>query len=140
MRLSDHIDGLFLKDIGSVPRWKGAYLLVFELHQSQILDIGKLGWHHFDTGIYGYAGSAYGSGGLAARLKTHFTQSVRRHWHIDYIYKEATCVGTWVFPLGRECDVVETLLTIPDSIYQTPGFGSSDCTNCTSHLIRLPSL
>ena len=139
MQLSDHIDGLFFKDIELVPGWKGAYLLVFELHQGKILDIGKLGRHLFDTGIYGYAGSAYGSGGLAARLKTHFRQSVRRHWHIDSFYKEATCVGVWVFRLGRECDVVETLLTIPDSIYQTHGFGSSDCRNCKSHLIRLPS-
>ena len=63
---------IVFSDFGLVPEWKGAYLLVFELHNDIILDIGKLGRHHFDARNYGYAGSAYVSGGLYARLNTHF--------------------------------------------------------------------
>jgi Uri superfamily endonuclease len=46
----------------------------------------------------------------------------------------AACVRIEAFPGGRECDIVVRLLAAGGSV---PGFGSTDCRVCASHLVRV---
>ena len=53
---------------------------------------------NFDVkrGYYAYVGSAFGPGGLAARLKQHRSISANPHWHIDYLRRAAALVDSWI--------------------------------------------
>ena len=56
--------------------------------------IGALGEHRFEPGHYVYAGSAFASGGLRARLLRHCTGG-RHHWHIDHLRARSELVQIW---------------------------------------------
>jgi len=101
------------------------------------LEIGRLGTIAFPAGYYAYVGSAHGPGGLAARLKHHFGQSPRPHWHIDYLKTRAAIVDVWMAAHRDrlECRWAGVLAHTDDSRTPAPGFGASDCT-CTSHLFH----
>ncbi len=43
--------------------------------------------------------------------------------------------GAWVFPGGGECAIVAALADLPVPL---PGFGSTDCRRCVSHLLSWP--
>ena len=58
------------------------------------------------------------------------------HWHIDQLTERGSITGAWIVRNGRECDLVAMLAPLPMPI---PGFGSSDCSRCLSHLLYLPS-
>jgi hypothetical protein len=66
-------------------------------------------------GRYLYAGSAYGSGGLKARVSRHVPRAKPSRWHIDQLTETGDVLGAWIFPNGIECDFVDTnsALTIP---------------------------
>jgi Uri superfamily endonuclease len=56
-----------------------------------------------------------------------------------YLYcgsADGTVTGSWIVPAGRECDLVAMFTSLPTLM---PGFGSSDCGCCRSHLLCLPS-
>jgi Uri superfamily endonuclease len=57
------------------------------------------------------------------------------HWHIDQLTERGAVTGAWIVPKGRECDLVTMLARLPMPI---PGFGSSDCRRCRSHLLYCP--
>jgi len=57
------------------------------------------------------------------------------HWHIDQLTERGIITGIWIVPKGRECDLVSMLAQLPVPI---PGFGSSDCGRCRSHLLHWP--
>ena len=69
---------------------KGTYVLVLRLSSSLTLPVGRLGECYLTKGYYIYVGSAFGSGGLAARLRHHLKVSLTPHWHIenDHLRKE----------------------------------------------------
>ena len=75
---------------------KGIYILFLRNEIEQRIQVGKLGEFQFQAGIYAYAGTAYGSGGLHARLKRHFRQEKKVRWHIDYLSEVMTPVIAWV--------------------------------------------
>jgi Uri superfamily endonuclease len=124
-------------DIDTIPENKGAYALILSLDCEIECVVGRLGACHFHPGIYGYAGNAYGSGGLRARLRRHFSSGGSTHWHIDYLKPATTLLGAWVFDQGCECDVTEAMLSIPGASRPVDGFGASDCRRCRSHLVLL---
>jgi Uri superfamily endonuclease len=68
---------------------KGTYALVLSLKTDQNIQISKLGCFRFPKGHYVYVGSAFGPGGLNARLTHHLNFAVKPHWHIDYFKKNA---------------------------------------------------
>ena len=117
---------------------RGSYLLLLCLAQAVTLRIGALGDHALPPGYYLYAGSALGSGGLAARLARHMRQSKKRHWHIDYLLEAAELLEIWVVRSEerRECDLARSALALPGAGLPIPRFGASDC-RCAAHLIRL---
>jgi Uri superfamily endonuclease len=122
---------------------KGTYVLILDLKKGLRLRIGKLGRFDFKRGTYAYVGSAFGPGGLNARLKHHRVPSASPHWHIDYLRRAATLRDIWVSatPQRSEHTWTKRLLSLNASQCPVKGFGSSDC-RCFSHLVyfkRKPS-
>lgn len=124
--------------IDRFPSDKGSYLLWFSLPRGTDLTIGRLGKHRFRRGWYLYCGSAFGPGGLRARLGHHLRISEKKHWHIDYLKPCADLRSVW-FCVGKnlEHDWNSQLTEIAEADYPLTGFGSSDC-HCPSHLIYFP--
>ena len=118
------------------PAESGAYALYFRLTEPVTLPIPRLSNPILDPGIYVYAGSAFGPGGIRARVGRHLRADKKPHWHIDHLSARVACIEAKTYPGGRECDLVGALLadgaTVP-----VAGFGSSDCRDCAAHLVRL---
>ena len=113
---------------------RGLYALALHLSQPREIGVGALGTHAFTAGYYVYVGSAWGSGGLAARVKRHLRGGGKRHWHIDYLRAQADPVAFWWKKNVRdECAWADRLLAHPDARVVIPRFGASDC-SCPAHL------
>lgn len=99
--------------------------------------MGRLGRTAFDAPFYLYLGSAFGPGGLVARLRHHLRYAQRAHWHIDYLRREARVVEVWVTrdPERLECVWFAAALRLRGA-RAVAGFGSSDCA-CASHLVAV---
>ena len=121
----------------------GTYALILTLEAPTELQIGCLGRIKFGSPFYLYFGSAFGPGGLEARIKHHLQPARHAHWHIDYLRQEAEVLGAW-YSSDRarlECIWAKMALT-HRGVSLVPRFGSSDC-RCESHLLAVnkrPSL
>ena len=113
----------------------GAYLLLIDLAADSVLDIAAFKDRRVTPGHYLYAGSANGPGGLRARLARHLRRDKKPHWHIDRLTVAAAQVAAFPITGARECALVETLLESGLYYHPLPGFGSSDCRTCMSHLL-----
>ncbi len=112
-----------------IPALPGAYLLLVELTEITFARWANRTSASLAPGRYIYAGSAYGSGGLKARVSRHVRRAKRRRWHIDQLTKDGNVLGAWIFPSGIECDLIDMNSALPAPI---AGFGSTDCTRCRS--------
>jgi Uri superfamily endonuclease len=70
----------------------GTYILVLQCERVEFIEVGKLGQLEVARGYYLYIGSAYGPGGVAARIKHHRKLARRPHWHIDYLRRACELV------------------------------------------------
>jgi Uri superfamily endonuclease len=68
-----------------LPTDKGTYILIVQVSQMKRLAIGSLGQFDIIPGFYACVGSAFGSGGLRARIGHHLESTAEPHWHIDYL-------------------------------------------------------
>ena len=68
-----------------LPEDKGTYVLIVSVTQMKRLEIGRLGTFDVVPGFYAYVGSAFGAGGLRARIGHHLESTERPHWQIDYL-------------------------------------------------------
>jgi len=123
--------------IEQIPIEPGAYGFVVRLSQVLDLEIGKFDRVSLPKGLYFYGGSAFGPGGLKARLGRHIRPKSKLHWHIDHVTSAGKMVAAGVIKNGSECKLVDQALTRPGALIPLPGFGSSDCRNCASHLVKL---
>jgi len=116
----------------------GTYLLLLRLHRARAISVGKLGIYRFAQGYYGYVGSAFGPGGLPARLRHHAGNPQRLHWHIDYLRRHAGLLGALVScaPDRFEHRWASQCAHTAGFEVVAPGFGSSDC-GCPAHLFLL---
>lgn len=114
----------------TIPAVPGAYLLAIAL--AEPMTIARPVHAILGAGDYFYAGSAYGPGGLRARISRHMRRAKTCRWHIDQITAVAEIRGAWVLPNGDECELVAWHPALPMPIL---GFGSSDCRRCRSHLL-----
>ncbi len=122
-----------------LPPVAGSYLLWFFLARRQTIAIGRLGVLEFKRGWYGYCGSAYGPGGLKARLGHHLRVADRPHWHIDYFKVKASLRLIWLEKHAAREHLWSNLLEqLPGFSLPCPGFGASDCA-CVSHLLYCPA-
>ena len=127
-----------------MQRLPGTYALILQAEYQQYIQVGRLGQLSARPGIYVYIGSAFGPGGVRARVRHHVNISERPHWHIDYLRQTAQLKQFWFThdPLRREHVWADVFADTRDVSIPLPGFGASDCT-CISHLYffqRQPSL
>ncbi len=122
-----------------LPAEPGAYLLLIDLAAPLALGIPRLGAATLAPGRYAYGGSAYGPGGLRARLGRHLRRDKPRRWHVDRLTAAGRVIGVRAVPGGRECALVSDLLKMPGTSVPVSGFGSSDCRTCPAHLVMLPA-
>jgi Uri superfamily endonuclease len=113
----------------------GTYILILQLENDQIIQVGKLGLFRFPAGYYAYVGSAFGPGGLAGRLTHHLHPGKKLHWHIDYFRKNAVLVEILVREDNRSLEHkwASDLGQLDGAVVPVPRFGSSDC-KCLTHL------
>jgi len=97
--------------------------------------IGALGEQILPPGLYCYVGSAWGPGGLRARVRRHLRGGTMQRWHIDYVRAWATPVAVWLAPNVRcECAWATYLLETQGARVVVPRCGASDC-HCPAHLL-----
>ncbi|MFQ5776179.1 MAG: DUF123 domain-containing protein [Kiloniellaceae bacterium] len=121
-----------------MPEGAGAYILLVALDGPLALDAATLAAAVLGPGRYAYCGSAYGPGGLAARLGRHLHRDKAVRWHIDRLTTAGRVVAVLALPGGRECDLFARVLACPGASVPVPGFGSSDCRRCPAHLAAVP--
>jgi len=120
----------------SLPAAPGSYLLVLEVVQARRIRVGALGQLALQPGFYVYAGSAFGTGGLAARLAHHLRRARRPRWHIDYLRRHAIPREIWFLQgAQREHAWARALAARPSATLPCARFGASDC-RCAAHLVR----
>lgn len=124
-----------------LPRTPGTYVLVLLLPAREMVDVGALGRREFPGGIYLYTGSAFGPGGVRARIGRHLRSRKKLHWHIDYLLPQDRTREVWVLPSDHTVEhrVARRLREHPLTTVPVRGFGSSDC-SCAAHLVYLPRL
>ena len=113
----------------------GTYALIFSACQKRQIEIGKLGTLQVKPGFYIYVGSAFGPGGLKARIGHHRNKTSRPHWHMDYLGPYLKLIEFWYTygPVHREHQWAKIISTTGGTSVPLAGFGSSDC-RCRSHL------
>ncbi len=120
---------------GSKP---GTYALVLRNPAGTVARIGRWRSLVLGPGFYIYVGSAFGPGGIRARVSRHYRTAKRKHWHIDYLRDSMSPVSTWCSyePVKLEHQWAGIISRMPD-IRPVLGFGCSDCT-CQAHLFATP--
>jgi len=113
----------------------GTYALVLECRKTDLLRVGRLGRLRLQPGFYVYVGSAFGPGGLAARIQHHRHLAARPHWHIDYLRAACELIDVWFTAdrVRREHSWANDVARLQGAGIPMPGFGSSDC-QCETHL------
>lgn len=119
----------------AAPSVPGAYALWLRLPAPLAATAGRCA-ALLAPGDYLYCGSANGSGGLRARLARHWRKEKRAHWHVDQLTMAGDILGAFVVEGGSECALDAALKALPIPL---PGFGSSDCPRCVSHLRFFPA-
>jgi Uri superfamily endonuclease len=115
----------------------GTYLLLLECKQATDLVVGRLGNMKTEPGYYVYVGSAFGPGGIQARVNHHRQLARRPHWHVDYLRSAAQLIEAWcVHGVRCEHEWAQALLQLEAAAVPLAGFGSSDC-DCRSHAFYL---
>jgi len=122
----------------------GTYVLLLCAEETQSIEVGALGTMTVRPGWYVYVGSAFGPGGLRARVQRHARGDGALHWHVDYLRAVTTLATVWCThdDERRECTWVTLLRNAPGSRVPMDGFGASDC-DCPAHLVAFdepPSL
>ncbi len=115
---------------------QGTYILILHSEVQESVQIGRWQEIKLKQGTYFYVGSAFGSGGVRARVLRHCRQTKSNHWHIDYLRARLNPVGAWYShdPIRHEHRWAQLLHQWPDTT-AIPGFGCSDC-RCYSHLFH----
>ena len=128
-------------DLAPLGGQGGAYLLAMALGKGTTIAF-RGGPLMLAPGLYLYAGSARGPGGIRARLARHFRRDKKPHWHVDALTVLADAMAALAIPGGSECAIVAALAAAPDGAdgravtFPQDGFGSSDCPACRAHLMR----
>jgi Uri superfamily endonuclease len=134
-------------NLEDIPRLPGSYALLLRTDRWIDLSIGRLGAFTFPPAHYLYFGSAWGPGGLQARLRRHILGASRLHWHIDTLRAAAELEIAYFLPVSQrsaqpvprlECLWSQAFAESATAYIPVPGFGSSDCRQgCKAHLVGL---
>ncbi len=119
-----------------MPDAPGAYALILRLARETRLDIRTLSRPELPAGLYLYAGSAWGPGGIRARVARHLRKDKTKVWHIDRLTEVATAEEVIAFPGGRECMIADFAVA-HGARAPIHRFGASDCRTCEAHLLAV---
>lgn len=113
----------------------GTYIFLSILVTGREIQVGKLGLYKFEPGYYLYVGSAFGPGGLNARIARHLKPNKTLRWHFDYLRRYTNPVEIWYSTVQEklECRWSRILSTSGEIFIPCKNIGASDC-RCTSHL------
>jgi Uri superfamily endonuclease len=111
-----------------LPDRHGTYVLIASVPQIKRIEIGRLGAFDLVSGFYAYVGSAFGSGGLCARIGHHLESTAAPHWHIDYLLQVAQPAEVWYSTADQKLEHhwADLLEKAPSFRVPIPRFGSSD--------------
>lgn len=125
----------------TLPAHPGTYVLVLASPKTGPLRIGRFGTLELQEGFYVYVGSAFGPGGLQARLRHHLQPTARPHWHIDYLRAACGLIEVWFTcdAARQEHAWASIMENLPGATLPMPGFGSSDC-GCAAHMFSFAGL
>jgi len=124
--------------VEELPENPGVYALLLLLREPASVKVrGRA--RGLEPGCYVYIGSARGPGGLQARIARHAAAGKRVRWHVDQLTSGVTELVYVVYAEAkvRECVLTPRLERLGFE-HPIPGFGSSDCRSCRSHLLRCP--
>jgi Uri superfamily endonuclease len=114
----------------------GTYALILKSRSKAKIQVGRWGQFDLIRGYYIYVGSAFGPGGVRARISRHCRKTKPKHWHIDYLREFLSPVSAWY---SHKTERLEHrwawAFSEMDSMSSVRGFGCSDC-KCDSHLFR----
>ncbi len=115
----------------------GTYALILRSHSKAKAQVGRWGRLIIKPGYYIYVGSAFGPGGVQARVSRHCRKPKSKHWHIDYLREHLSPVGAWYSYETRELEHrwAQVFSDMADTS-SIKGFGCSDC-KCYSHLFTI---
>jgi Uri superfamily endonuclease len=117
-----------------IPSDPGTYALILKNISHKKVQIGKWGQIQLKPGFYIYVGSAFGPGGLKARLSRHLRIKKTKRWHIDYLRDFVSPYSVWY---SYDSDHLEHRWALAicniNGMVPIKGFGSSDC-KCIAHL------
>ena len=111
-----------------LPDEKGTYVLIASVPLMKRIAIGQLGEFDIVPGFYAYVGSAFGAGGLCARIGHHLESTAAPHWHIDYLLQVAEPIEVWYAIAAQKLEHqwADPLEKAPQFRIPIPRFGSSD--------------
>lgn len=118
----------------------GVYQLLIWVKQNIRFFHKKFGEIELASGYYYYTGSCKRN--LMQRIARHLRKRDKSlHWHIDYLlqsqYAKIILIKIYRNENPDECRInIDTLKRLNGEI-PIPGFGSSDCNRCPSHLFKV---
>ncbi len=138
MRLRNQITDRRSGVDGSLPdaarRKPGTYVLVLRADSPARIRVGCRGILNVDRCFYLYVGSAFGPGGVSARVLRHCRKTKALRWHIDYLRSVTTPLEAWCGYGSRELEHRwAQVFSATREVSSVPDFGCSDC-KCESHL------
>ncbi len=112
----------------------GTYALILQSNSKATVQIGQWGKLVIEPSYYIYVGSAFGPGGVRARVLRHFRQAKAKHWHIDYLREFTNPVYAWCNygSIHLEHEWAQLFSNMANT-FSIKGFGCSDC-KCHTHL------
>jgi len=117
-----------------LPRIKGTYAVLFRCDVVARIKLGCAGLHTLRPGWHVYIGSAFGGGGVGARVGRYLRRNAKVKWQIDRMKPYLTPHEIW-YTLDvekRECLWAQAMLDMPRVSYLSH-VGSTDC-DCKAHL------
>jgi Uri superfamily endonuclease len=112
-----------------LPHGGGTYVLLCEADAvGTRVRIGRLGEFSLESDWYAYVGSAFGTGGLNARVGRHLRRDKPLRWHFDYLRPYVVPRAVWytMGPTRCESAWASALGTMPGAAVPLAGFGASD--------------
>lgn len=121
----------------------GTYAVIFHCRSQASTQVGRWGELALRKGYYVYVGSAFGPGGVLARVSRHCRREKARRWHIDYLRPFVSPRGAWYSHAAQRLEHhwAACLAGMPGAA-PIAKFGCSDC-RCNSHLFyfaQMPDL
>jgi Uri superfamily endonuclease len=116
----------------------GTYALILECAVRAGLRIGLRLKMDTEPGYYIYVGSAFGPGGVRARVSRHFKREKAKRWHIDFLRESVIFREVWYTHSPEHLEHVwARIFQDMAGVLPVEGFGCTDC-KCRAHLFRIP--